>query len=173
MATISGVHVDPFEAFPSFQGSYGFSVLNTRMGYVWAPPGVLDGGFPPDQYFSSVPFWGLSFAFDGSPWSTSYIKFGDYKNAFGNMYFEITTEGSEYWLRSEINQIYRLGWLNIEPYSGIAQIGTDSMSFIGLNQYASLGPAFYISSSLIVEIMGQRYLRVVDENGSTYNIVLQ
>lgn len=173
MASINGIHVDPFEAFPSFQGSYGFSGLQTKMGYVWAPPSVTIGGFPDDQYFSELSKWGLSFAFDGSPFSTSYVKFGDYMNEQGNMYFDITYAGSEVWLRSEINQIYRLGWLNIQPYEGIAQIGVGNRSFIGYNQYANNGPAFYVSNDMIVEIMGQRYLRVVDENGTNNIILLQ
>jgi hypothetical protein len=173
MASINGIHVDPFQSFPSFQGSYGFFGLNTRMGYEFAPPNVFDGGFPTDQIFSRLPSWGLSLSFDGSAFGNNWVKFGDYMNEQGNMYFDLTFAGGEVWLRSVINQVFRIGWLNIEPYQGIAQFGVTSSSFIGYNQFAANGPAFYISSDMIVFNADSFFLRVVDENGSNYNILLQ
>jgi hypothetical protein len=173
MLSFNGLSTSPFVSNLAPQGVFGWYGLSTKLGGGQFAPPQSDGGYPTPEVFDALYDWGQSYYFDGSGFGTSYVKFGDYNNSFGNMYLDIQFQGGEVWLRSELNQIFRLGWLNIEPYYGIAQIGLQSNSFIGIYQYASNGPAFFVSADLIVEIMGQRYLRVTDENGTNNIILLQ
>jgi hypothetical protein len=173
MLSFNGLVTSPFVSNLAPQGVFGWYGLSTKLGGGQFAPPQSDGGYPTPEVFDALYDWGQSYYFDGSGFGTSYVKFGDYNNSFGNIYLDLIFSGSEVWLRSEINQIFRLGWLNIEPYAGIAQIGMSSrMGFIGYNQFATNGPAFYISSDMILDI-GTLFLRVVDENGSNYNILLQ